>query len=55
MGGFKRRNRLFARDRWKCVEKFVEAMVSLKIVDQISKWHTCANEHRRATKDAGSL
>jgi hypothetical protein len=51
MRRFKGGNRLLPRDRWKCVEKLIEAVSTFKIVEEIPQRHTRANENRSAAQD----
>jgi len=53
MGGLQSSDRLFARNRGEGVEKFVEAMAALQIIDEISKWHARPNKNRSAAKYFG--
>ena len=48
-----RGNCLFARHAWKIVEKLVERMPSLEIVDESLRWHACSHEDRRSAEYLG--
>jgi hypothetical protein len=50
-GGFQNRDRLLPRNRRKRVKKFIEAVSSLKIIEEVSQRHTCANEYGSPAKD----
>jgi hypothetical protein len=50
MGGLQSSDRLFAGNRGEGIEKFVEAMAAFQIIDEISKWNACSDEHRSAAQ-----
>jgi hypothetical protein len=51
MPGLKGGNRLLASDGRKCIQKLINAVSTLKIVEKVSQRHACANKYRRSAQD----
>jgi hypothetical protein len=46
MSSLKNCDDLLARDAWKIIEKLVESVSFLEIIDEVAQRHPCSHEHR---------
>ena len=51
MGRLKYREYLVTRDAWKIVEKLIEAVAFLEVIDKVTQWDPRSYKHRRAPEN----